>query len=335
MKTLRETIDQLDEISRRGFLQGAGAAALGATGMLSKPAEAGWIVVPVPNWAGNRQPSNPALEPTSRTMFGYPAKYEDLTETDKVNLSDLISLMYLAQDVRQTDTYDLALSLVNKINQSFRGLHTEAMLNQSRAKLADVRRSKPEAYFKIQNYFLHPTIKDKIIKSATELADNPKDRNNSTAAIDRSQKAPQQTNQPATKNYSERIAARIKPNILYKGDMSGNYRADVEIKVSPDGEILRNRIIKSSGNPEWDDAVTRAVEKTGRLPLDVDGSIPSTIVVGFSSMDSQELEQRRRENLQRMQQGAGATGPARESVNQGVAEESSSDALAKINELTK
>ena len=102
--------------------------------------------------------------------------------------------------------------------------------------------------------------------------------------------------------------------------MSSNYRADVEIKVSPDGEILGNRIIKSSGNPEWDDAVTRAVEKTGRLPLDVDGSIPSTIVVGFSSMDSQELEQRRRENLQRMQQGAGATGPARESVEQGVAE---------------
>ena len=31
MKTLRETIDQLDEISRRGFLHGAGAAALGAT----------------------------------------------------------------------------------------------------------------------------------------------------------------------------------------------------------------------------------------------------------------------------------------------------------------
>ena len=33
MKTLRETIDQLDEISRRGFLKGAGAAAVaGATG---------------------------------------------------------------------------------------------------------------------------------------------------------------------------------------------------------------------------------------------------------------------------------------------------------------
>jgi anaerobic selenocysteine-containing dehydrogenase len=32
MKTLREYIDQLDEISRRGFLKGAGAAAVGAAG---------------------------------------------------------------------------------------------------------------------------------------------------------------------------------------------------------------------------------------------------------------------------------------------------------------
>ena len=39
MKTLRETLDQLDEISRRGFLKGAGAAAVaGAAGyQLGKP----------------------------------------------------------------------------------------------------------------------------------------------------------------------------------------------------------------------------------------------------------------------------------------------------------
>jgi hypothetical protein len=34
MKTIRETIDQLDEISRRDLLKGAGAAALGAAGGL-------------------------------------------------------------------------------------------------------------------------------------------------------------------------------------------------------------------------------------------------------------------------------------------------------------
>lgn len=35
MKTLREYIDQLDEISRRDFLKGAGAAAVGAAGGIS------------------------------------------------------------------------------------------------------------------------------------------------------------------------------------------------------------------------------------------------------------------------------------------------------------
>jgi hypothetical protein len=43
MKTLREYIDQLDEIDRRGFLKGMGAAAVaGATGGLPKDAKADW-----------------------------------------------------------------------------------------------------------------------------------------------------------------------------------------------------------------------------------------------------------------------------------------------------
>jgi hypothetical protein len=42
MKTLREYIDQLDEISRRDFLKGAGAAAVGAAIGQPKDAEAEW-----------------------------------------------------------------------------------------------------------------------------------------------------------------------------------------------------------------------------------------------------------------------------------------------------
>jgi len=42
MKTLRETIDQLDEISRRGFLKGAGAAAVAGAAGGAKDAEAHW-----------------------------------------------------------------------------------------------------------------------------------------------------------------------------------------------------------------------------------------------------------------------------------------------------
>ena len=43
MKTLREYIEILDEIDRRGFLKGMGAAAVaGATGGLSKGAKADW-----------------------------------------------------------------------------------------------------------------------------------------------------------------------------------------------------------------------------------------------------------------------------------------------------
>ena len=47
MKTLREYIDQLDEISRRGFLKGMGAAALGASGV-SAASNATAQVIPAP-----------------------------------------------------------------------------------------------------------------------------------------------------------------------------------------------------------------------------------------------------------------------------------------------
>ncbi|RYF35984.1 MAG: protein TolA, partial [Comamonadaceae bacterium] len=37
----------------------------------------------------------------------------------------------------------------------------------------------------------------------------------------------------------------------------------------------------SSGSPAWDEAVQRALERTGSLPRDVDGRVPSPVVIGF------------------------------------------------------
>ena len=78
--------------------------------------------------------------------------------------------------------------------------------------------------------------------------------------------------------YAGRIAARIKPNIVFTGNLPDNPRVEVEIRAAPDGTILgRPKISKSSGNREWDEAVVRAIEKTEILPRDTDGRVPSTI----------------------------------------------------------
>ena len=86
-------------------------------------------------------------------------------------------------------------------------------------------------------------------------------------------------------SYGGRLVARIKPNITYTGDAAGNARAEVEVKVSPDGTILSRRIVQSSGNKAWDEAVLRAIDKTEILPKDTDGRVPAVIVLGFKPLD--------------------------------------------------
>ncbi|HEX5686469.1 MAG TPA: cell envelope integrity protein TolA [Ideonella sp.] len=83
-------------------------------------------------------------------------------------------------------------------------------------------------------------------------------------------------------NYAGRIKARIQPNIQLLFEVPGNPQAEVKITVMPDGTITRWEITKSSGVKEWDDAVLRAVEKTGVLPRDENGRVPSPMVITFS-----------------------------------------------------
>jgi colicin import membrane protein len=86
-------------------------------------------------------------------------------------------------------------------------------------------------------------------------------------------------------SYAGRLVGRIKPNITYPGDVVGNPRAEVEVKVSMDGTIQSRRIVQSSGNKAWDDAVLRAIDKTEVFPKDTDGRIPPVIVLGFRPLD--------------------------------------------------
>ena len=86
-------------------------------------------------------------------------------------------------------------------------------------------------------------------------------------------------------SYAGRLVGRIKPNITYPGDVVGNPRAEVEVKVSPDGTILRRRLVQTSGNKAWDDAVLRAIDKTEIFPKDSDGRVPPVIVLGFRPQD--------------------------------------------------
>ncbi|HRM64713.1 MAG TPA: energy transducer TonB, partial [Acidovorax temperans] len=86
-------------------------------------------------------------------------------------------------------------------------------------------------------------------------------------------------------SYGGRVANKVKPNIVYPDAISGNPRAVVEVRAAPDGTIVGKKLIQSSGNKAWDDAVLRALEKTETLPRDVDGRVPSSLEIGFRPQD--------------------------------------------------
>jgi colicin import membrane protein len=94
----------------------------------------------------------------------------------------------------------------------------------------------------------------------------------------------QQSSGPSA-SYGGRVVARIKPNIVFTDVVNGNPRAEVEIKLLPDGTIVGSKLTQSSGNKAWDEAVLRAVERTATLPRDENGKVPSPIVLGFRPQD--------------------------------------------------
>ena len=83
-------------------------------------------------------------------------------------------------------------------------------------------------------------------------------------------------------SYAGRIIASVKPNIVLTETVTGSPRAEVEVRAAPDGTIIGRRLVKSSGNKDWDDAVLRALDRTEVLPRDTDGRVPSPITIGFT-----------------------------------------------------
>jgi colicin import membrane protein len=86
-------------------------------------------------------------------------------------------------------------------------------------------------------------------------------------------------------SYAGRIRARVKPNIVFAEELASNPTAEVEVRTSPDGTIVGRKLIKSSGHKNWDDAVLKAIDKTEVLPRDVDGLVPSPLVISFRPRD--------------------------------------------------
>jgi colicin import membrane protein len=94
----------------------------------------------------------------------------------------------------------------------------------------------------------------------------------------------QQASGPSS-GYGARVVARIRPNIRATQDFPRTLRTEIEVRATPDGTIIGRRVVSSSGNPAWDDAALRAIDRTGSLPRNVDGQVPTVIIVGVRPTD--------------------------------------------------
>ncbi len=87
-------------------------------------------------------------------------------------------------------------------------------------------------------------------------------------------------------SYGGRIRARVKPNITFDpSSVAGNPAAEVEVRCAPDGTIVSRKLVKSSGNTAWDNAVLKAIDKTEILPRDTDGRVHSPLLLVFKPND--------------------------------------------------
>ena len=86
-------------------------------------------------------------------------------------------------------------------------------------------------------------------------------------------------------SYGSKVRAKVKPNIVFTEDIAGNPVAEVEVRTTPGGTITSQRLVKSSGNKAWDDAVIKAIIRTETMPRDTDGRVPTPMIIEFRPKD--------------------------------------------------
>lgn len=82
--------------------------------------------------------------------------------------------------------------------------------------------------------------------------------------------------------HRDQISAKVRGNTRLPDNLKGNPEVRCLVKLLPTGEVLSVRVTKSSGDPAYDDAVVRAIEKSSPLPLPNDRDARAAFVPELS-----------------------------------------------------
>ena len=70
----------------------------------------------------------------------------------------------------------------------------------------------------------------------------------------------------ALKAYADKIAAKVRGNIILPPGVSGDPVALFYVDQLPDGSVIEVRLKRSTGNAQLDAAIERAIQKSSPLP---------------------------------------------------------------------
>lgn len=84
-------------------------------------------------------------------------------------------------------------------------------------------------------------------------------------AMQNSAKASKQLRE--VKDFQERIRAKIKGVLILPQRLKGDAEVTFQVSLLPNGEVQRVKLVGTSGQPLYDDAVERAIFKASPLPL--------------------------------------------------------------------
>lgn len=82
--------------------------------------------------------------------------------------------------------------------------------------------------------------------------------------------------------FRNQISAKVRGNTRLPDNLAGNLEVRCLVRLLPTGEVQSVKVTQSSGNPAYDDAVVRAIEKSSPLPLPADRDARAAFVPELS-----------------------------------------------------
>jgi colicin import membrane protein len=101
-----------------------------------------------------------------------------------------------------------------------------------------------------------------------ELAAETSQLNALQAALQKRERATNQSR--VVRDFQDRIRAKVKDALILPQNLKGDAEVEYQVSLLPNGEVLRVKLIKTSGQPLYDLAVERAIFKASPLPLPSD-----------------------------------------------------------------